>query len=283
MGVTNRDAVRAFLAGSVSVRASSGTIFSDGDVLYSYGKHWILAIRHGRYVFINNDYYSATTAKHRSHVINETPSYMRIHVSMSALERAVMDGFLRRKSTGNWTMDLMMEETVLLDVSEGEALINWGEDYYLIGHDDTLKDGFNTSFVALLSKPSMTKRGVPHTVEEAYNTMVPFEVTDKGDVKRQGEWFFYPMNISTPAFTQENRALVSMGELEDLDEEDSRHVASEWFRDDDGQYVRGIIKHPEHRQLKLYDPPKPKKLQWYAAVEAMRENSWSGSAGGGVD
>jgi len=273
MGVTNYDAVKAYLYGN-NVRSAGGTLFSDGDILYSYGKHWILAIRHGRTVFINNDYYSKTTAKHRSYVVSQTPRHSMVDVSMGALSEAVLEVFRRENHGGSWDIEEFMQDVEIIETHDGEALLRRFGDYYLIGRDDTIRDGINKTFVTQLR---IDRDGPPEGICEAYDRMIPEIVKYKQGVKRQGDWFFFPIAIKDPLIKQCHCP------LKNKEGEEGSHIASEWFQQGKDQYVKGIIKHPEHKQLKLYYPPKPKQLFWHVAVEAERENSWSGATKGGID
>ncbi len=62
--MTNRELAQAFAKGATSGRNSNDTIFIDGNVIYSYGRHWPIALRQGNRAFINNDRYGMTTSKH---------------------------------------------------------------------------------------------------------------------------------------------------------------------------------------------------------------------------
>ena len=68
--MTNKEIISAFLAGSTE--GWSHSMFIEGNVLYSYSRHWPIAVRSyvGR-VFINSDKYSTTTSKQTTQLTNE--------------------------------------------------------------------------------------------------------------------------------------------------------------------------------------------------------------------
>jgi len=51
-------------------RNSSGSMFFENDVIYSYGRHYAIAKIHGNVVLVNEWNYSSTTNMHRIKVIN---------------------------------------------------------------------------------------------------------------------------------------------------------------------------------------------------------------------
>lgn len=70
---TNQEVADAW---SMGYSAKSGTMFTDGVTIYSYGYHFPIATRtHGRILY-NKRYYSPTTAKHQScvrYALGRTP------------------------------------------------------------------------------------------------------------------------------------------------------------------------------------------------------------------
>ena len=65
----NKDVIENFVEGIRGGRTK--TLFVEGNVLYSYGYHFPLAIKgyskaHGRMLVVNNDKYSRTTSCHQS-------------------------------------------------------------------------------------------------------------------------------------------------------------------------------------------------------------------------
>ena len=62
---TNQEVADAWAMG---YSAKSGTMFTDGETIYSYGYHFPIAKRVNGYVLFNHTRYSATTSKHQCHV-----------------------------------------------------------------------------------------------------------------------------------------------------------------------------------------------------------------------
>lgn len=61
--MTNEQLVEAFANGAT--KGKSNSMFIEGNVIYSYGKHFPLAIRVSKGFLINTDKYSVTTSKHQ--------------------------------------------------------------------------------------------------------------------------------------------------------------------------------------------------------------------------
>jgi hypothetical protein len=73
--MTNKQIIKKFLAGAMTgkiTRHNSFTgqthtpLFIEGDTLYSYGHHCLLAKRVAGGIWVNDNRYSATTTKHAS-------------------------------------------------------------------------------------------------------------------------------------------------------------------------------------------------------------------------
>ncbi len=69
--MTNREIAQSFANGATKGRNGNQTIFIDGDVIYSYGHHWPIAVRQGRAALINGNKYSVTTSRHTSRIAAE--------------------------------------------------------------------------------------------------------------------------------------------------------------------------------------------------------------------
>ena len=88
--VSNDDVARAFSCGR---SLTAGNMFSEGDVVYSYGYHFPIAIRlgGGKYLF-NKDGYSSTTGCHKSLVLAQIPQCSITFVSTEKLKEAISIG-----------------------------------------------------------------------------------------------------------------------------------------------------------------------------------------------
>lgn len=63
--LSNKEVAERFAEGYSE--GNSGNMFIEGNILYSYGHHFPLAVRLGRVAILNIEPYSHTTAIHRSH------------------------------------------------------------------------------------------------------------------------------------------------------------------------------------------------------------------------
>jgi hypothetical protein len=75
---STREAIHVFFSQEQEHgRNQGGTVFFAGNVLYSYGYHYPMAvIQKNDLVFINSEYYSQTTAKHQSYTRVSIPYWM---------------------------------------------------------------------------------------------------------------------------------------------------------------------------------------------------------------
>jgi hypothetical protein len=62
----NSDVAQAFANGSIEAFGSN--MFIDGNAIYSYGRHFPMALRLTDYFVFNDDKYSVTTGKHKGYV-----------------------------------------------------------------------------------------------------------------------------------------------------------------------------------------------------------------------
>ena len=111
----NQEIIERFAAGKT--RGKRGHLFIEGDRIYSYGRHFTLAVRGdwgaGISYLINGDKYGSTTAQHTSSCISAlTPN---VQIPFSALEAAGVPVDLRH---GQAPGDEPMRAIRLLDVRE---------------------------------------------------------------------------------------------------------------------------------------------------------------------
>jgi hypothetical protein len=65
---TNQELFHVFASGTQEHgRSANGNVFFSGNVLYSYGTHFPLAVRYNGKMLLNADSYSVTTSKHKSY------------------------------------------------------------------------------------------------------------------------------------------------------------------------------------------------------------------------
>lgn len=63
--VSHYEVARAFLFGK---KLRGTNMFSTGDIIYSYGTHWPIAVRIGDICYVNTSKTSVSTSKHTSYV-----------------------------------------------------------------------------------------------------------------------------------------------------------------------------------------------------------------------
>lgn len=89
MSLTNKKVVERwcdFISGSGVPREgsnSNGSIFYEGDTIYSYGYHFPIAkFEGGRMAIVNKDKYSRTTGRHQSMVRRTLADYCIDHIAL---------------------------------------------------------------------------------------------------------------------------------------------------------------------------------------------------------
>ena len=260
--------------------ANQGTashMFIDGDTLYSYGRHFPLAVRQqksgqGYRFIINGDRYSVSTAAQQRQVLDLGPQ-----IPYSALGAAQIDPYqieVVDTRDDRWHTvpdptpedpDKTKEEHVL-----GAVLLSHNDNSYLSSTDDNEHWRIRSYFLSELPQQAQT-------IAEAYASLAPERVKEwnedpkKPKSCRQGEWFFLPTDVKTRDLPRPTYRKAQL--------RDTSHYVSELRRLGD-LYSRGVVRHrPEgrrrqHGPLKLGDT-------WHIALRNMAVGSWN--AEGGVD
>lgn len=68
MGYSNSEVAHRFATG-IGERCTGSHMFFEGNVIYSYGYHFPMAIKWNGYVLYNDDSYSVSTSKHQGYVL----------------------------------------------------------------------------------------------------------------------------------------------------------------------------------------------------------------------
>lgn len=68
MGYSNSEVAHRFATG-IGERCTGSHMFFEGNVIYSYGHHFPMAIKWNGYVLYNDDSYSVSTSKHQGYVL----------------------------------------------------------------------------------------------------------------------------------------------------------------------------------------------------------------------
>lgn len=291
--------IEAFVDAPLDERGGKASnLFFENGILYSYGYHFPLAIplKRNDYEFfvVNGDNYSSSTATHRGKVFMAISQEKYAVIPLTTLESMLA----RRGSVRPYTARIIMNEIMVIDhtadtfenkivrvrnrdtgemeervITEhllGSTLFEIYGDYYLSSIDPSGK-GRGLYFLTKLPRPA-------ESIEDAYASIKPKGLNGEAHV-RQGEFFFVPQEgITKPrGIDLEKKVLI---ENRGRDAEGWRHVATEGFRLDGVQYVRGTVRHPEHKMCSLGNV-------WHRVYEAQGAGthgaivSWS--SGGGFD
>lgn len=304
---SNYEVIKAFVDDPFDDRGgrnSQGSVYFDGDgIIYSYGEHFPLAValkKHEDFFLVNGDGTTNTTSKHRWDLFtclrNRLGAECYVVVPFSSLAQAMGQGtrwsssaYYTARNTRDrlevihhkedywvdkqvWVTDKETGEKELKDVREhflGATLIKIEEDYYLSGIDESGKDRRGLYFLTKLPRPASS-------VDDAYLAIKPEGLNGEAHV-RQGEFFLVPQEgMKKP----KDIPLVKKIRLENRgrDKREWRHVATEGFALDGIQYVRGTVRHPEHKMASLGNI-------WHRVYEAAGAGpdgaivSWSASGG----
>jgi hypothetical protein len=268
-------------------------VFFEYDTLYSYGHHFRLAVktRAGGFI-VNADRYSRTTDKHTSITIYNAPERTP-QIPFTALERAhinVKDIVVIDKTADTWEKRQVEDGNGGIKTIEvhhlGACLFMHRGAFYLSSLDNAsrgrqyflvqLKHGADSVTEALKQISGLTKED--------------FEAYERGEIKRQGEYFFIPVGSTAELkeLMKQNgikRVLkpryeilfggewIQYGDIEkgiDLGHRiyhqntpsRSPHIARDYLNGgipeetSNGEvlpaiFVRGTVRHPEHDMLRL--------------------------------
>ena len=217
-------------------------VFADGDILYSYGRHFPLAVRREEknktWYLLNGDKYSVSTAKHQGKTYSTFSDQPR--VSFSALSAAGLDYFTCK------LIDFTKDQYA--SVYPGDKGFDAFRKSIPVGaeyHEKREKDGSviyksyhrvgtavleqnKKHYICAMDEGSYFISLLPHkvkTVDEAFQALKPRAVKEAETIdsgcKRQGEWFFIPaaLNFKDSQF-QKNSALPS------VDSSSNQHICT---------------------------------------------------------
>jgi hypothetical protein len=282
-------------------------VFFEGDTLYSYDYHFILAQKIKNGYLLNGEGSTHSTSQHQNitrlvangdswdaHKINvfnncvipfsAIHSFLRHIGLLVQLNNDIQPEHLRKFEILEVQKDTY--ENVSYRDKDGDmkirsihhlggSLVKYGRYYLLSGIDSGSKN--YSYYLILLKKPAKS-------IEEAFRQLAGNltdkeyeEYQDRGSnaVMRQGEYFFVSEpNLSTRELTRNSM----MGVQKNVDLSHgvgNPHTATEYIKTrDKGIYVRRTVRHPEHRMLSFYNV-------WHRVVQNIQRISWS--AGGRVD
>ena len=286
-----------------------GSLFFEGQVLYSYGRHFPLAVRinrgggHMSLYIINGDKYSVTTSHHQGMLFSYINNSQRLEIPFSALEAAFSDvritWLLRNQfEIIDWQFDQLLDTgridkngNKLFEHVLGASVFKVADEYYLSGLDES-GTGQGLYFLTKLLPGQQ-----PTTVQEAYEFMKPDAVKraeeENKTIYRQGEFFFVeanqneiPKEYHKPEkkndYNDKYRFLIRHYYIANRDRDrDNRHYATYGYVSGDKQYVYGTVRHVrnEHRMVRLYRLTNgivaPSSKTWFEVHEALQQISYS--------
>jgi hypothetical protein len=298
---------------------NASNMFIEGSTLYSYGRHFVLAIKQdfgsGVEYLINGDKYSVTTTQHTNACIQTLRP--NVQIPFSALSSARIDPkklkIIDNRPDQYWYTCSVCgknekehpirpdEYTFSPDGNQplydfcndlegneanhvyhhilGAVLLENDGKFYLSGMDENEK--VRRSYF-LCQLPKAVK-----TVTEAYDSLQPDEVkqalADGLPVKRQGDIFFVPSKLKTIDIKNNHTSLNEVGKALSSPWPmlyDTNHMAREGRLFFGDWFVRGSVRHiPAHR--KPDHSPINLGEVWHVAVKNLALAAWS--AVGNVD
>lgn len=278
-------------------------VFADENKLYSYGRHFTLAIRREKesnkqtgkeWFLLNGDKHSITTSKHQGltyRVFQGSPrvAFSAIHAAGLSENSCNLIDFCNDEFLNVYPGDEKFEDfkshipfgaeyheyrrngEIVRKFSHkiGGCLLEQDGEYYICGMDE------GSYFVSLLPRKATS-------IESAYKLLKPFAVQKAEKVGipviRQGEWFFFPAVIQI-----KEKDFQKSGVLPKDNAESSSHICTRLTNIKGKLYAKGIVRHKnrwngrgDHKPLKLGD-----RKTIYHAFRNTALNSWS--ANGRVD
>ena len=256
MSINQKDLIRRFVKGSTS--GNSSNMFIECDKIFSYGHHFILAIRlnDGKYL-VNGDTYSSSTSKQQSYIRDLCkPNFI---IPFSALER--ITGNLNTEKANNikiieQTRDKYREipyidpktkeQKIRTEHELGGVLFSYENNYYLSSTDINAKNFRGGYFLVEIPEKA-------NTVKEALDLLIPIELRGTNNYLRQGEFFFVPTEIKEKDLVDSQTGRYAINTYFDQTKVSrNNHDANKLKLDKDGNvFVKGRILHPEHKSLSL--------------------------------
>lgn len=282
---------------------SRGTIFFENETIYSYGHHFPMAYRKsdGSYI-VNADTYSSTTSQHQGGVRAAIRGRQQIQIPFSILrgpgisvseieivhtepDRQVLTGKQREVFTCTDYQHLHTKgECYTLEDSYmhllGRSVLrvhrqDVGFAYFLSGTDETMVDAWCSYFLAQLPR-------AVDSVADAIEALKPQEVLEAEaqgiQVKRQGEWFFIPVDgplrgASDVLGVDNGQQGLPVKYLRHRNaERQRRHLCTHLKMKQGVRYAKGTVRHTggEHKMLKLGNV-------WHRVYENEEVRSYRGA------
>ena len=253
--MNNREIVNKFRNEATS--GKSGNIFIEGNNLYSYGKHFILAVRMQDVYLLNGDSYSKSTSKHQSIVRSVLkPNFI---IPFSALRQVTTEyeklvildktedtikevKYIDSKTGEEKTRENHLLGAILFKVFKYDSVSRKERDFYYLGSCDetakTIRQGY-----FIIELPNKAK-----SVTQAYESLKPKGLGAEYEYQRQGEFFLIPSEVKTKDLrpnTEKNLAVLFGNDSDS----GNPHIAKETRQKGKDIYIRGTLKHREHKTI----------------------------------
>jgi len=258
------------------------SVFYTDDTLYSYGYHFTLAQKCKNGYILNGDRYSSTTSHHQSLTRQNVPigteyaiiPYQCLTEMFSSMDK-VISGQLVSEIEIIDTCDDTYEDAYYMKEGVkvhykihhlGSSVIRYKRRYYLSSIDE---DG-NYYLVRLPHKVEAVSEGYRSLAETL--TDEQYALYQQGDILRQGEYFLEPTEYTTKELETFTKLLPKWYDLSKG--VGNPHKARDARKGDFYIYIRGTLRHPQHRMIRLGDV-------WHRVYKNTAVESWS--ADGNVD
>jgi len=218
---------------------SNGNLWFSGAFLYSYNEP--IAVRCKNGFLVNLSKYSVTTDIHIGYALSDAP-YPRGYAPFRALHQFI-------------AFEELLQEVEIIDSidTKRESLLKY-RNVYLLSTYDVLANGRVRMYVIEVPEPAKT-------VAEAYRIIsglsgLEFNKYMAGIIKRQGEFFFVPIGDSREVckrFSVRGLNVVKKVDISKIFHDGQRnpHVATEATFLGGFLLVRGTVRHPEHKMVRL--------------------------------
>lgn len=268
MTKSQRTLIEEFRNGAMHGQASH--MYIDDHVLYSYGRHFPLAVRYdapGEYRFlVNGDRYSITTSCQQRRVFNLGPQIPFSALDAAGVAARSLEIIDRREDAYHEVPDPTPEdpEHKRTEHTLGAVLFSHEGRFLLSSMDENEPWGMRSYFLCQLPKEVTS-------IVEAYDSLVPDRVKEwrsspaNPKDARQGEWFFLPTEYETRDLPRPTYRDARLG--------DTTHYVTEMRRNAD-PHVRGFVRHrpsgrrAQHHPLRLGDA-------WHIALKNLAVASWN--------
>ena len=243
---------------------STGSLRFEDTKLYSYS-FYVLCVRAKNCFVVNADVISISTAMHQSLAIGAAPENTP-QIPYSALDAADIDPEeieLIQKTEDTWqertVRDPKTGELKIVQVHFlGSALFKANSGGYYLSALDWVGRRYPEYFLVELPKKATS-------VQEAYRILAPlnseeWERYQIGEIKRQGEFFFIPAYESWKAIKKAlnlegKKQILKHVKLNELfnNPNGNPHIATRCIVTEQGTFVSGTVRHPQHKMLRLGD------------------------------